>query len=70
MVEVKHESHYSWSNILLAHQTQQVYYLSYPHSSFKIGRLFTKFVSKYTLVNMMSMYKDMRMMTSIKKKLK
>jgi hypothetical protein len=35
MVEVKHESRYSGSNLLLAHQAQQVYYLSYPHSSFK-----------------------------------
>jgi hypothetical protein len=35
MVEVKHESHYSVSNLLLAHQAQQVYYLSYPHPSFK-----------------------------------
>jgi hypothetical protein len=35
MVEVKHESRYSRSNLLLAHQAQQVYYLSYPHPSFK-----------------------------------
>jgi hypothetical protein len=35
MVEVKHESCYSGSNILLAHQAQQVYYLSYPHASLK-----------------------------------
>jgi hypothetical protein len=35
MVEVKHESRYSESNLLLAHQVQQVYYLSYPHPSFK-----------------------------------
>jgi hypothetical protein len=35
MVEVKHESHYSGSNLLLAHQAQQVYYLCYPHPSFK-----------------------------------
>jgi hypothetical protein len=35
MVEVKHELHYLGSNLLLAHQVQQVYYLSYPHSSFK-----------------------------------
>jgi hypothetical protein len=35
MVEVKHESHYSGSNLLLAHQVQQVYYLSYAHSSLK-----------------------------------
>jgi hypothetical protein len=35
MVEVKHESRYSWSDILLTHQTQQVNYLSYPHPSFK-----------------------------------
>jgi hypothetical protein len=35
VLEVKHESHYSESNILLAHQAQQVYYLSYPHPSFK-----------------------------------
>jgi hypothetical protein len=35
MVEVKHESRYSENNLLLAHQAQQVYYLSYPHPSFK-----------------------------------
>jgi hypothetical protein len=35
MVEVKHESCYSGNNILLAHQAQQVYYLSYPYQSFK-----------------------------------
>jgi hypothetical protein len=35
MVEVKHKSCYSESNLLLAHQTQQVHYLSYPHPSLK-----------------------------------
>jgi hypothetical protein len=35
MVEVKHEPRYFGSNLLLAHQAQQVYYLSYPHPSFK-----------------------------------
>jgi hypothetical protein len=35
IVEVKYESHYLGSNILLAHQVQRVYYLSYPHPSFK-----------------------------------
>jgi hypothetical protein len=35
MVEVKHESHYLGSNLLLAHQAQQLYYLSYPHPSLK-----------------------------------
>jgi hypothetical protein len=35
MVEVKHGLHYSGSNLLLAHQAQQVYYLSYSHPSFK-----------------------------------
>jgi hypothetical protein len=35
MVEVKHESFYSVSDLLLAHQVQQVYYRSYPHPSFK-----------------------------------
>jgi hypothetical protein len=35
MVEVKYGSHYLWSNLLLTHQAQQVYYLSYPHPSFK-----------------------------------
>jgi hypothetical protein len=35
MVEVKHEPRYFGSNLLLAHQVQQVYYLSYPHPSFK-----------------------------------
>jgi hypothetical protein len=34
IVEVKHESCYSGSDILLVHQVQQVYYL-YPHPSFK-----------------------------------
>jgi hypothetical protein len=35
MVEVKHKSHYLGSNFLLAHQAQQVYYLSYPHPNLK-----------------------------------
>jgi hypothetical protein len=35
MVEVKHESHYLGSDLLLAHQAQCMYYLSYPHPSFK-----------------------------------
>jgi hypothetical protein len=35
MVEVKHELCYSGSNLLLAHQAQHVYYLSYPHPSLK-----------------------------------
>jgi hypothetical protein len=35
MVEVKQESCYSGNNLLFAHQTQQVYYLSYPHKSMK-----------------------------------
>jgi hypothetical protein len=35
MVEVKHELRYSRSNLLLAYQVQQVYYVSYPHQSFK-----------------------------------
>jgi hypothetical protein len=34
-VEVKHESRYSGSNLLFAHQAQQVYYLSYAHPSLK-----------------------------------
>jgi hypothetical protein len=35
MVEVKYELCYSGSDILLTHQAQQVYYISYPHPSFK-----------------------------------
>jgi hypothetical protein len=35
MVEVNHESCYLVSNLLLAHQAQQVYYPSYPHPSLK-----------------------------------
>jgi hypothetical protein len=35
MVEFKHGLCYSGSNLLLAHQVQQVYYLSYPHRCFK-----------------------------------
>ena len=37
MVEVKHTSRYSanGNNVVLAHQVQQVYYLSYPHSKLK-----------------------------------
>jgi hypothetical protein len=35
MVEVKHKYRYLGSNLLLAHQAQHVYYLSYPHPSFK-----------------------------------
>jgi hypothetical protein len=34
-VEVKRESRYTCINLLLAHQAQQVYYLSYPHVSLK-----------------------------------
>jgi hypothetical protein len=36
MVEVKHESCYSGSSLLLAHQAQLVYCLSYHHPSLKI----------------------------------
>jgi hypothetical protein len=35
MVAAKHELRYSRSNLLLAHQAQQVYYLSYPHPNLK-----------------------------------
>jgi hypothetical protein len=35
MVEVKHELRFPGSNLLLAHQAQQVYYLSYSHPSLK-----------------------------------
>jgi hypothetical protein len=35
MVDVKHESRYTCIKLLLAHQAQQVYYLSYPHVSLK-----------------------------------
>jgi hypothetical protein len=35
MVEVKHESCYSGSNLLHVYQAQQVYYLSYPQPSLK-----------------------------------
>jgi hypothetical protein len=42
MVEVKHDSRYSGNNLLLAHQAQQVYCLSYPHPSFKNWWVFYK----------------------------
>jgi hypothetical protein len=35
MVDVKHGSRYLGSDLLFAHQAQHVYYLSYPHPSFK-----------------------------------
>jgi hypothetical protein len=35
IVEVKHESRYSGSNLLFAHQSQQVYYLCHPHPRLK-----------------------------------
>jgi hypothetical protein len=35
MVNVKHELCYLGSNLLFAHQAQQVYYRSYPHESMK-----------------------------------
>ena len=38
IVEVKHASRYKgnkYDNLVLAHQVKQVYYLTYPHSSFK-----------------------------------
>jgi hypothetical protein len=54
MLEVKHKSCYPGRNLLLAHQAQQVHYLSYPHSSLKIGGLFIKSILKCTLLDMMS----------------
>jgi hypothetical protein len=35
MDEVKYESRYLGINLLLAHQAQHVYYLSYPHKRMK-----------------------------------
>jgi hypothetical protein len=35
MVEVKYKSRYLGTNLLFAHQVQQVYYLSHPHESIK-----------------------------------
>jgi hypothetical protein len=70
MVEVKHESRYSGINHLLAHQAQQVYYLSYPHKRMKNGGWYIKLILKYTLVDMMSTWKEMRRRMSIKKELK
>jgi hypothetical protein len=70
MVEVKYESRYTGINLLLAHQAQQVYYLSYPHVSLKIGGWYIKLILKYTLIDMMSTWKEMKRMMSIKKKSK
>jgi hypothetical protein len=73
MVEVKHESRYLGNNHLFAHQAQQVYYLSYPHESMKIGGWYIKLILKWTLVNMMHTWEDTTLMMSfmsIKKKLK
>jgi hypothetical protein len=70
MVEVKHESRYTGINLLLAHQTQQVYYLSYPHISLKNGGWYIKLILTYTLVDMTSTWKEMRRRMSIKKKSK
>jgi hypothetical protein len=58
MVEVKYESRYSGINLLLAHQVQQVYYLSYPHKRMK----------KWWVVYKVN--PEMRRRMSIKKKLK
>jgi hypothetical protein len=69
MIEVKYESRYSDINLLLAHQAQHVYYLSYPHKRIKNGGWYIKLILKYTLVDMISTWKEMRRM-SIKKKLK
>jgi hypothetical protein len=44
MVEVKHESCYLGSNLLLAHQAQQVYYLSYSHPNLKNWRVVYKVI--------------------------
>jgi hypothetical protein len=41
-------------NLLLAHQAQQVYYLSYPHRRMKNSGWYIKLILKYTLVDMMS----------------
>jgi hypothetical protein len=46
MVEVKHMSHLSDNNIVLAHQVPHVYYLSYPHQSLKIGGWYIKCLLK------------------------
>jgi hypothetical protein len=54
MVEVKYESHYSAINLLLTHQVQHVYYLSYPHKRMKNGGWYIKLILKYTLVDMLS----------------
>jgi hypothetical protein len=46
MVEVKHASRYKgneYNNIILAHQAHHVYYLSYPHKSFKTWWVAYKF---------------------------
>jgi hypothetical protein len=69
MVEVKYQSRYSGINLLLAHQVQQVYYLSYPHKIMKNGGWYIKLILKYTRVDMMSTWKEIRRM-SVKKKLK
>jgi hypothetical protein len=42
IVEVKYELHYLGSNLLLAHQAQQVYYQSYSHPSLKNWRVVYK----------------------------
>jgi hypothetical protein len=73
MVEVKHKSHYSGNNLLFAHQAQQVYYLSYPHKRMKHWWVMYKVNPKWTLVDMMHIWKDTMMMMSfmsIKKKMK
>jgi hypothetical protein len=73
MVEVKQKSHYSGNNLLFAHQAQQVYYLSYPHERMKHWWVMYKVNPKWTLVDMMHIWKDTMMMMSfmsIKKKMK
>jgi hypothetical protein len=62
MVEEKQKSCYLGNNLLFAHQVQQVYYQSYPHESMKIGGWYIKLILKWTLVDMMNMWKDTRMM--------
>jgi hypothetical protein len=51
MVEVKHKSRYSGSNLLLARQVQQVYYLSYPTQALKIiGCLQSPYRNAHSLI--------------------
>jgi hypothetical protein len=70
IVEVKHESRYTCINLLLAHQAQQIYYLSYPQVSLKNWWVVYKVNPEIHTRRYDEYMKKMRRRMSIKKKSK